>query len=140
MATGVRQKRKGTEGRRSVEANKHKTRKKPWRLDEKKIRRRTVAWRFHLTKEGEDAQRPATFWKERGQFRRTTMERKPAGKCGNGGVLNPVSIANRCAAGEEGNRGTVTCGGKQARDENETLEARREDDPEEDGGPEVSSD
>ncbi|KAJ1190813.1 hypothetical protein NDU88_000132 [Pleurodeles waltl] len=82
MATGVWEGRKGTEGRRRVEANKHKMRTKPWRLEEKKIRRRTAAQRFHPTKEGEDTQRLATFWEDHGQFRYVVRHQRDYGEKG----------------------------------------------------------
>ncbi|KAJ1190263.1 hypothetical protein NDU88_007001 [Pleurodeles waltl] len=56
------------------------------------------------------------------------------------GILSPVSNGERHPAGEAANQGTVACRDKQARDEDETLETRGEEGPEEDGSPEVSFD
>ncbi|KAJ1130085.1 hypothetical protein NDU88_008441 [Pleurodeles waltl] len=69
MAPCVRLERKQTKGWRRGKANKYPTRTKPCGLEEKTHRRRTAARRIHPAKEGEDAQRPATFWEECGPFR-----------------------------------------------------------------------
>ncbi|KAJ1213990.1 hypothetical protein NDU88_001618 [Pleurodeles waltl] len=78
MAPSVWLERKETKGRRCGEANKYPTRMKPCGVEEKTHRRRAVARRIHPTKEGEDAQRPATFWEERGPFRPRPLRGFPA--------------------------------------------------------------
>ncbi|KAJ1202457.1 hypothetical protein NDU88_006257 [Pleurodeles waltl] len=82
MVTGVRQERRGVQRRQCVrqegegierrlraEADQYQTQMKSWEPVKKALRTKTTGRRAHLTMEGEDVRRPATFWEERGTSR-----------------------------------------------------------------------
>ncbi|KAJ1119077.1 hypothetical protein NDU88_007263 [Pleurodeles waltl] len=60
--------RRETERRRCVEEV-HGVKTNPLRLEEAENRRKPESRRIQSIEEGEDAQKPATFWEERGQIR-----------------------------------------------------------------------
>ncbi|KAJ1081280.1 hypothetical protein NDU88_001462 [Pleurodeles waltl] len=80
MVPVVWQEKKETEGRRRVEADKYQMGRKPWGPVEKTLQRRTAAQRIHPPKEGEDAQRPATFWEKFGPIRYKLRPQRDMGR------------------------------------------------------------
>ncbi|KAJ1124192.1 hypothetical protein NDU88_002653 [Pleurodeles waltl] len=153
------------EGQRHRDTKEHETKMESWRVIEQKgqRRRRTAEWKIPAQKEGEDAQRPATFREERGQLRvlspgpqwkypegtsqfmdAVQEEAEPQGSgCRQEeteikGVKNPVSPGTRRPAAEVENGGTTASGDEGARGLDGIVESHRAERPEEDGSTEYS--